>query len=307
MANSIVSVQDGPRLTVSQMVKQPTVIPARIMQDIEKEFIVGALLRTLPKTNSGVYAFTEGDPLFAEGDAEIVEEFGEIPVIAGKVGRRRVAFTVKRALAHMVSQEMIDRNDVDRVNKQIKQIRNTFIRTWERSFLTALVSHPDVPTINASAMWDDPASSLRTDIAEGMEVVADSTNDLQEENYFGFEANTLVIGKKTKTSLITSDDFNKVYRNSDLQRIAPEYTGTLPGDFWGLKIMVSREMDRVAPGRALLLEAKTVGGIGDERPMSATPLYPDRPRETWRSDVVRRSAVVIDQPKAATWINGVGA
>ena len=44
----VVSVQDGPRVTVASMVKNPTVIPARIISDLQQQFIVDALLRRLP-------------------------------------------------------------------------------------------------------------------------------------------------------------------------------------------------------------------------------------------------------------------
>lgn len=307
MTTKVVSVQDGPRLTVSQMVKSPTLIPKRIISDLSQQFIVDALLRKLPGTTSGAYIYEESTPLFADGEAAIVEEFGEIPTISGRVGERRVAVTVKRALAMLVSQEMVDRNDVDRVNTQIKQIRNTMVRTWETSFFQALINHPDVASINATAAWGDAAADLRTDIAEAQSVIEDAAPVDDPDNYFDFNPDTLVIGKRTRTDLITSDDFNKVYRNSDLAKSAPEYKGTLPGDFFGLTIMVSREMDRLAPGKALLLQRKVVGGIGDERPLRATPLRELPDNESWRSNTVRRSAIVLDQPKAAAWINGVTA
>lgn len=301
----VVSVQDGPRLTVSQMVKSPTLIPKRIISDLQQQFIIDSLLRRLPATESGAYIYDESTPLFADGDAAIVEEFGEIPTISGRVGARKVALTVKRALAMLVSQEMVNRNNVDRVNTQITQIRNTMVRTWETAFLLALKNHPDVPSINATAAWGAALAKLRFDIADGMSVIENAAPADDPDNFFGFEADTLVIGKNSKTDLITSDDFNKVYRNSPLAGSAPEYKGTLPNQFYGLDIMVSRELDRLVPGKALLLQRKVVGGIGDERPLRATPLREDPDRETWRSNTVRQSAIVLDQPKAALWINGV--
>lgn len=307
MAKKAVSFQDGPRITVSAMVKNPTVIPARVISDLQQMFIVDALLRRLPRTDSGMVQYDESTPLFADGDAEIVEEFGEIPTIGGSLGNRKVAFTVKRALAIMVSQEMVNRNNIDRVNTQIKQVRNTMVRTWETQFLLALLNHPDVGQYTATTPWDQATGKIRLDLTEAGLLIDNAAPTDNPDNYFGFEADTLVIGKRTKADLITSDDFNKVFRQSPLSAQAPEYKGTLPGEFYGLNIMVSRELDRLAPNKAILLQKKVVGGISDERPLSATPLYADRPRETWRSDTVRQSAVVIDQPKAAVILNGIGS
>lgn len=287
------------------MVKNPTVIPARVISAMEQMFIVDALLRKLPPTDSGMVQYDESTPLFADGDAEIVEEFGEIPTIGGRLGARKVAFTIKRALAILVSQEMVNRNNVDRVNKQIKQVSNTMIRTWETQFLLALLNHPDVEDYPVAAAWDNPASLIRTDLTEAGLLIGDAAPADDPDNYYGFDADTLVVGRRTKADLIQSDDFNKVFRQSPLAEKAPEYKGTLPGEFYGLNIMVSRELDRLAPGKAILLEKKTVGGISDERPTRSTPLYPDRPRETWRSDTVRQSAIVIDQPKAAVILTGL--
>jgi len=155
-----------------------------------------------------------------------------------------------------------------------------------------------------SVAWDQANSKIRHDIAEATSVIEDSGPEGQAENYFGFSPDTLVIGRRTRTDLITSDDFMKAYSDKLVDQ-SPAYTGTLPGNFVGLNVMVSREMDRLAPGRALLLERNTVGGIGDERPLRVTPLYERRENESWRSDVVRQSAIVLDQPKAALWLTGV--
>ena len=297
--------RDGSRLTVSTLVKSPTAIPKRIISMMEQEFIVDSLLRKLQSTDSGAYVYEESTPLFADGDAPVVTEFGEIPVISGKIGQQKVATTVKRALAMLVSQEMINRNNIDRVNTQMTQIKNTMVRTWETAFFNALLAHPDIDSVPVSAAWNDPASTIRNDIAEASQVIIDAAPTDSPDNFFGFQPDTLVIGSTTRTDLITSDDFNQVFKYGEKVAESPEYTGKLPGDFVGLQILVSREMDRLAPNRALLLEKGTIGGIGDERPLSATPLYDDKPRESKRSDVVRQSAIVIDQPMAGVWLTGV--
>jgi hypothetical protein len=303
--SSIASVTDGPRITVAAMVKQPTIIPKRILSSLEQQFIADAILRRLPPTQSGSYVYEESTPLFAEGEAPIVGEFGEIPVISGRVGARRVATTVKRALAVQVSETMQKRNDIDGVNTQIKQVKNTFIRTWETAFLQALLNHPDVHTMPTTAPWDGVGSAIREDLIEATALIEDSSVDDLPEDFFGFSPNTMVIGRNVRDALMLSDDFNKAYVDNKADE-SVLYTGRLPGRFFNVDaFLVSREMDRLAPDSAILLERKTVGGIGDERPLRATPMYEDKPRETWRSDISRQSAVVIDQPKAACIITNV--
>lgn len=306
MARSIASQSDGPRLTVASMTKNPTIIPRRILSTLENQFIADSLLRRLPPTQSGTYLYEESTPLFAEGDAPVVGEFGEIPLISGRTGARKVAVTVKRALGLQISIEMKNRNDIDKVNTQITQIRNTFIRTWETAFINSLLLHPDIHRITAGAAWDNPASAIREDLVEATNVIENSSLDGSgTEDFFGFNPDTLVIGRNVRDALLLSDDFNKAYVDNKADE-SVLYTGRLPGRFFNVDaIMVSREMDRLSPDGALLLERKTVGGIGDERPLRSTPMYEDPNRESWRSNTVRQSAIVIDQPKAACLIENV--
>lgn len=299
------SAQDGLKLTVNAMVKDPTLIPARVISDLQQEFITDSVLRRLPPTNSGVYIYNQSTPLFADGSAPVVEEFGEIPILTGRFGDRLAAYTVKRALAMMVSQEMINRNDIDGVNTRIKQIRNTMVRTWETTFLTAVMTLAS-NTQAAIGAWGGGTSNIRKDLNGARKKIEDAAPASDTDNYFGFTADTLIVGHTSKYDLLNSTDFNSATSSQGpLAAKNTAYTGELPGNFLGLTVMVSRELDRLYPGKALLLERKTIGGIGDERPLRATELYPDRPRETYRSDLVRQSAVVIDQPAAACIITGV--
>jgi hypothetical protein len=307
MVSSIASSTDGPRVTVAALIKEPTVIPRRILSMLQNQFIADSVLRRLQPTQSGAYVYEESTPLFAEGDAPVVGEFGEIPVISGRVGARKVAVTVKRALAVQISIEMKNRNNIDAVNTQVTQVKNTFIRTWETAFLNALLNHPDIHTMPAGAAWDSATPNIREDLVEGTSLVENSTVDDvdTDEDFFGFSPNTLVIGRNVRDALMLSDDFNKAYVDNKADE-SVLYTGKLPGRFFNVdSIMVSREMDRLSPDGALLLERGTVGGIGDERPLRSTPMYERKENESWRSDTVRQSAVVIDQPKAACLITNV--
>lgn len=306
MATSIASQSDGPRITVAAMTKNPTIIPRRILSTMENQFIADSVLRRLPPTQSGAYVYEESTPLFAEGDAPVVGEFGEIPLISGRAGARRVAVTVKRALGVQISIEMKNRNDIDKVNTQITQVKNTFIRTWETAFVNALLLHPDIHRMPAGVAWDDPTAAIREDLIEGTNLIENSSLDgAPEEDFFGFSPNTMVIGRNVRDALMLSDDFNKAYVDNKADE-SVLYTGKLPGRFFNVdSFLVSREMDRLAPKGALLLERKTVGGIGDERPLRSTPMYEDPNRESWRSNTVRQSAIVIDQPKAACLIESV--
>ena len=306
MAVRIVSAQDGTRLNVSDMVKSPTLIPERTINMMDQHFIVDYLLRDAGGVPSGVILYRESDPLYADSDAEVVEEFGEIPLVTISRGLRKVARTVKRAFGILVSQEMIDRNDTGEVNRQITVATNTMTRTWENVFLSLVFSNPGIPTMAVGAPWGSGTERTRKDLALGKLVVnnadADSNNGTGT-NKFGFRADTLVVNMTTAAAFEYSDDVAKPYLGGNIADENPQYIGTLPRRYSGLTVMASWQMPA---NKALLLQAKTIGGIADERPLHATPLREQANNtETWRSNVIRRSAIFIDQPKAACILTGV--
>lgn len=302
MATRIQSVQDGQRITVNTLIKNPTVIPRRIVRMTEQAFLVDSILRKVGSLPSGVVMYNESTPLFADQDVEVVAEYGEIPAAMGSEGAPKAAISVKRALAIKISEEMRLRNQMDRVNTQLTQVRNTMVRAWEDAFLIQVLNHPSVGTVAATTAWDSATSKIRFDIGEAAKRITQAASDVQANNRFGFSPDTLVIPENTKWDFLQSDEVNKVFQNNPLASQAPVYTGELPGRFYGMKVVTSW---RLPDNKAILLQAGLVGGIADERPMNATDLYEDRPRETWRSDVVRQSAVFLDQPKAACIITGI--
>lgn len=298
------SVQDGQRITVSALVKQPRLIQARMLRMLQQQFITDALLRSVGAVPSGNLIYNESTPQFADNGEEIVEEFGEIPLAMGSLGQPKAVRTVKRALGLKVSQEMINRNAIDRVNTQMRQIRNTLVRSWEDAFLRALLSHPDLHVVAAAALWDGSTSKIRFDVAEaGRAIIRSASDGDGGDNRFGFNPDTLVIGEETEFDFLQSDEIAKLFTGT-LAPQNPQYTGTFPQKLGKYTVMKSWRLDRIAPGSALLLERGTVGGYGDERPTWVTPMYKTNENETWRSDTGRQGLVFIDQPKAACLITG---
>lgn len=302
MPTRVQSFQDGQRVTVNTLIKNPTVIPRRIISMLEQAFLVDSILRKADSVPSGVVTYEESTPLFADTDVEIVEEYGEIPAAMGSDGIPRTARTVKRALALKISEEMRRRNKMDRVNTQMVQIKNTMVRAWEDAFLAIVLNHPSVQTVAATTAWDSSSSKIRFDLGEAAKLIVKSSSDTQANNRFGFNPDTLVIPEDTKWDFLASDEVNKVFEQNPLAAQAPRYTGELPGRFYGFRVVSSW---RLPATKAILLQSGIVGGVADERSLEATDLYEDKPRETWRADVVRQSAVFLDQPKAAAIITGI--
>ena len=304
---SIVSVSDGNRLTVSDLVKNPLFIPTKLKELIENQFISEALLRDAGPNPSGVVGYREGDPTFLDDDVQDVAEFGAIPVSSGQLGIPRMAYAVKKALGVRVSKEMIDENDIDAVNKQMTGLKNTFIRANDRGAKTLLQSAA-VPTMPVSTAWDATGGKPRTDLARGIEQISTAAPaEATSDEYYGFQPDTLVLHPGLLATLMDNDQILKIY-NGNVADQSIAYTGAIPGNLMGLTVIQSRTFPI---DKALMLERGTVGFYSDTRPLQFTELYPEGggpnggPRETWRSDASHKRAMGLDQPKAALWLTGL--
>lgn len=302
----------GPRLTVSAMIVDPLMIRARMLQMMDQQFIMEALLRQAPATQSGAVVYAESNPLFATDDAQEVAEGGEIPLGQGQFGNPKVAVTRKTGLGIEITREMRDRNRIDLVQLSMDQVRNTMVRNWERRLYTALSN-----AVTATGMIVTPAfpwSNLssgnpRGDILAAVKAVTeavypngDPNNSPPNQDFFGFVPDTMVISTTAEYNLLQNTNFVQLYLGGNIADRNPYYTGQLERTILGMNVLVSRF---IPAGTAYVLQSNIVGGYSDERPLGVTPLYADLPREVWRSDVVRRTAIFVDQPYAVAQINGV--
>jgi hypothetical protein len=309
MATGVLSVNDGPRTTVNDLVGNPMLIPARIIESLAGSDIMPALLRDAGRNTNGLVSFETSTPLYLDGDVEDVAEFAEIPVASGQIGSRRIAYGIKRALGVRVSREMRDENRMDQVNRQITQLTNTMARARMR-VLRALVTDPAIPTLPASVAWDQASGRPRRDLAAAQEIIAAQTpftTGADDDDTFQFDANGVVMPASIKPVLMDNDDFLKVYKDGlATQNIA--YTGLLEREVLVMAALVARAWPQ---DRVLVLERKTVGFYSDTRPLESTGLYPEGngpnggATETWRSDTSEKRVSGLDQPLAACWITGV--
>ncbi|WP_019204577.1 hypothetical protein [Tsukamurella sp. 1534] len=306
---TITSVSDGGRLTVSDLVKNPLFIPTKLLEMIDGMFAAEKVFRNAGANPSGVVVYREGDPLFLEQDIQDVAEFGEIPVGNALLGTPRVAFAVKKALGVRVSKEMIDENNIDAVNRQMTALRNTMVRGNDRAF-RALAQDPSIPSTAVAAAWDGTGKP-RGDVMRAIEAIAaaepDNLPDSQDDSSLGFEANTLVMHPSMFIALAENTNYVEVY-NGNVAGENPMLTGALPANIFGLNVVTTRTwpLDRV-----LVCEQGTLGFYSDTRALQFTALYPEGggpnggPRETWRSDASQKRAMGIDQPKAGMWLTGL--
>jgi hypothetical protein len=294
---------DSPRITVAELLKDPLTIPALILDITQNEFVMDSVLREGGAAPSGAVRYSESTPLYADDYPEIRAEFGEVPVVPTSVGIPRVVFSHERAMAITVSDEMRRRQTIDPVTRQLLQVKNTMVYSWNTAFYSAVVANASIQTLAVANPWATAAATIRSDLAQACYLVenANIVSPSGVTQWLGFEADTLIINHGTKNTLLQSNTFAAPYVGD----IASEnllYTGTLPQKILTLDVMVSRQ---VPAGNAIVMQRQRSGFYADELPFIAGPLYRDEPRKTWRSDTQRASAIGLDQPLAIVLLSGV--
>jgi hypothetical protein len=294
---------DGPRITVNELLRDPLVVPQLILDITQNEFIIDEVLRNAGAATSGAVRYSESTPLYADDFPEIRPEFGEVPVVPTSIGIPRVVFAHERAMAITVSDEMRRRQTIDPVTRQLLQVKNTMVYSWNTAFYAAVVANASIQTLAVANPWASAAATIRADLAQGVFLVenANVVSPSGLTQWLGFEADTLIINHGTKNTLLQSSTFAAPY----IGDIASEnllYTGVLPQKIFNLDVLVSRQ---VPAGNGIIMQRKRAGFYADELPFVAGPLYRDEPRKTWRSDTQRASAIGLDQPLAITLLSGI--
>lgn len=301
-----ISIYDGPRITVSQLLGNPRTIPTRALELIRDNLVAEVLFRNGGAALSPVVQFERSAPLFLDGGPEVVGEFGEIPVFSAEGGEPQMAVGQKLALGIRVSREMRDFNKVGQVNKQVTQASNTFVRSNDKLAVAAFDA-ADVPEVAATAAWGAAGATPRGDIALAKSTVSGQLYQNDPDQPLGFIPDTIVMNPSVLPQLQDSDEFTKLFvGNIADQNIA--YTGVLPSMLMGMTVLQSRfwPTDRV-----LVCERAVAGFYSDARPLEATPMYAEGggpnggPTESFRSDMSQIRAIAVDEPLSACWITGV--
>jgi hypothetical protein len=294
----------GPQITVDTLINDPTMIPALVMSLANQAFLADVLFRGFDGVQGGAVLYEESTPLYGDAgtDGDIVyEEWSEIPAAVGILGKPRVARVKPRALAVKISERMRRWNQMDKVNNQITQVVNTFVDKIDRAAMSLLLRNNAIPTFAASVVWTDYANAVPlNDILIGKKTVR--TQKDAQGNEFGFIPDTIVLNDGAETDLLLNKAIQTLYRGSSAPD-NPVFKGQWDTNMLKLNWLFSPRMDA---DKALLLQSKKVGFVGDDIPFNSTELYQERREtETWRSDTKRWSAMGVDQPLAACVITGI--
>lgn len=295
----VVSAQDGFQVTVNDWLKDPLTIPEYILDRSKQGFVADAVLRPGGRAEAGVVRFHESTPLYLDSTITTRAEFSEVPVGVGSLGSPNVVYTQETSIGVVVSDWMRRRNSMDVLGLKLKQAVNSITRAWDDVFVQAVITNANVQTGASSAHWDISSTDIRNNILTAMKAIASATDAGGSE--LGYECDTMIVNRTNDFDIRRSAQFNTEYLGGDIASENLRYTGKLPQKIMGLDVLAS---PRIPAGTVIFLQRGACGFIADEVSLQASAVYRDEPRKCSRSDVLRQSAVGIDQPKSVYVLTG---
>lgn len=312
--NHLTSAFGGDTLTVDEMVKDPTYIPERVLENLDGAFLESALFRN-GGSNDGVVAYREAAAPYLNDNSETVAEFAEIPVSDLNMGKLKSIIGVKNALAIRVSWEMQRFNRVDLLTLQTTALQNTMIENGVRAALAAF-DNANIPTLGVTADWEDSAANPMLDVrkAKRMISLAKSPKPADEpdapDRLMGYRSDIIVLNDATLDLALFHESTQKFY-NGNAAIENPVYQGIQPATLGGLRVVTSAF---IPEGEAYIMQSGTAGFVSEAQPLTLTPLYSESgengfggSRQSHRVDAFRHRVVAIDNPQAVVKLTGIEA
>ena len=305
MGNLYSSAYSGEKITVDQLMQDPTYIPQRQVNAMTGLFVEELIFRKA-QDNKGTVAFNEAIAPYMADDVENVPEFGEIPVSNPKLGKFHAIAPVKAGQAWRVSLEMRTENKVDAFNRGAAAQRNSMTLKGAKDALTVLEA-ANIPTIAAATAWD-AASDPEKDIFDALEMVQSAHNDGNPDALFDYVPDTILMHPATYSKLMRHKSIREAFTGAAALE-NPVFKGLIDRELFGLRVARSY---RVPLDSVYVFEAGAAGFWSDTMPLQATPFYSELGEsesggatQSWRSDMFRKRALAVDNPKAIVKIGGV--
>ncbi len=312
-----VSSDDGLRVTVNDLVKDPLVIPKRAEEDVKDQFWSQRVLRRGGTAESGVIKFMESESPYADDDPEELQEFSEIPLTQAKRGQVHVTFTKRYGRGLRISEQTVRRNNYDQLSMDMAKLKNSFARFDENLMVSALTAglssysgHNWNVTSTATA---DLANSVFGDLARASFNITNAdveTTDGTGRQKLRFKPDTLILNTQMAARLLLNRDIINQLAVGNVANRNPLLNGGSDGSSavnalgaaFGLNVETSDLLD---PDTAILCEAGTVGFWADEKPLYFSPLEFKAATRSWYTYGDRSWGVALDQPKAGLKITGI--
>lgn len=284
---------------IHQLLQSKSAVARRVRTLADQKFISDALLTGQYRTEGGAILYETGEPIFPEGDPEVIAPGGEYPQEQITTGELAAAKVDKWGKDYPITDESIKRRGIDPVNKTLTRAVNGMVRHTDGTSLGVIASKVTA-TSAASAGWTTASA-----IARSVELAKARGEESGEGHVF----DTIVL---TPTNYAT---VMSLFLDAGLlprEAANPLITGKWP-EVLDMRWLRSAHVPTSAP---MLVDSDELGGMANENlggPGYAsagrsieTKVIRDDKTDSYLVRVRRVSVAVVTDPSAGVLITGTG-
>jgi hypothetical protein len=248
----------SPTLTVEALLKQPVLISRALTALASQRFVADRILArgTPEQVAGGVMNYQRSESIFTDRPAEEVGVGAEFPSSGWSEALLQAAVK-KYGLEVPIYYESVRRNARDQIARGQKKIANGVVKFVDSKAMSMITSDAAVSTTTAAAAWSASATTIVSDIVNGLKVIRDQNE--------GFEADTMILNPAQYLFLLTNATLQGLLPREGGAPTAPIVTGRA-SPILGLSQIL--ESPVLPAGTVLLLESNIIGTIADEQPQA---------------------------------------
>lgn len=284
----------GENITMSVWLNSP----ARIQKSLERlslqRFLADQIFATGPAATAGAVVYDQivANNLFTARDVQEIKPNSEFPIVNGEEPNPLIALVTKWGGSAVFSYELIRRNRLDVLRKELIRLRNTIYRKVDTAAMAVLNAAP-LLTDTASADWSSTGDIIG-DIETGKSMI--------EKQDMGYVVNTAIIHPDQALDIRTNEDVRNALPRENRKSNLLDGTATDMAGLCGIENWLVS--NRQTAGTFHLLDNTQVGFISDEIPGPYSRIVDEETKERKRVMAARVPTMGVTDPKAALRVTG---
>lgn len=297
-------VLNANNITVQYLMNNPVIL-YRALRTLVQQRLVGGRILTgrVNLTGTGSAIFETGESIYADDDADIVDQLGEYPLTNTDDATTSIASSLKRGFADLVADEAVARNRIDVVQRKLIKMANKIVFGFDAICLAAVGSAVTQDQAAAAAWSADGAEPFLDVLLSGATV--DSLNQ-------GYSVDTILATPLKWAYLV-----NVLAKLGALPRETAQNviaTGAIV-EVAGLQVMKTTNMP--SGTNVMVLDSTMLGSIGWEDLGGGYTGDPSDPldiefkrirldeNDGWKLQARKTGVPMVQEPNAAVIVTGV--
>lgn len=292
----------------------PAMLAERIAELKLDRFLGDRLLKGRAVASSLTVAYIQNTELFPTDESERVEPGAAIPMTATGHGTAVAERITKTGIAAEVPREEVQMLALNPIDRALRRILNRMFVDWDKVIMDRIKAGLTHAEVVAGASWTqgdrvDRAENFMLNIGQAVDVLTDSEG--------GYTPDTLIISRELYRKVVSNPELRR-QMSYDLDMNGQIIDGTLRIDEYDLSIEKARAGVFADP---VIYDSELYGSIisgpssnGDAynglqiftRYYDGAEESPGGGAEVTRISVIREKLPIIQEPKAAVKITGVG-